>query len=311
MDEEKTMMNEEFRCGSIGLIGLPNAGKSTLLNSALGQKLSIISSKPQTTRNRILGIYQAENVQIALVDTPGIHKAKGKLHKIMVRSAQDVIDEVDSICWVVDGIKLLRSMHKKDDIWGGGIGKLLQLVSNVERLSVAINKVDCMKKSEILPLIQAFAMKLPNAEIVPISARETDNVDALVKVWTSHVPQMPPMFPPDQLTDVSERFLVSEIIREKVFHLTNQEIPYSVAVSIESFHEKEKLVEIHARIHVEKDSQKGIIIGKRGSKLKDIGTRARLEIEPWFEKKVLLHLFVAVRKKWTENPKDLKDLGFQ
>ena len=123
MDEEKTMISEDFRCGSIGLIGLPNAGKSTLLNSALGQKLSIISSKPQTTRNRILGIYQAENVQIALVDTPGIHKPKGKLHKIMVRSAQDVIDEVDSICWVVDGVKLLRTMNKKGDIWGGGIGR--------------------------------------------------------------------------------------------------------------------------------------------------------------------------------------------
>lgn len=310
MDEEKEI-NEDFRCGSIGLIGLPNAGKSTLLNSALGQKLSIISSKPQTTRNRILGIYQGENVQIALMDTPGIHKAKGRLHKIMVRSAQDVIEEVDSVCWVVDGIKLLRTMQKRGDIWAGGIGKLVDLVSGVERLSIAINKVDCMKKSEILPLIQVFSQKLPNAEIVPISAREADNVDALVGVWTKMVPQMPPMFPPDQLTDISERFLVSEIIREKVFHLTNQEIPYSVAVQIESFLDKEKLIEIHARIHVEKDSQKGIIIGKRGSKLKDIGTRARLEIEPWFEKKVLLHLFVAVRKKWTDNPKDLKDLGFQ
>ena len=311
VEEGREDINENFRCGSIGLIGLPNAGKSTLLNSALGQKLSIISSKPQTTRNRILGIYNAENVQIAMVDTPGIHTPKGRLHQIMVRSAQDVIDEVDCICWVVDGEKLLQAMAKGGEIWKGGIAHLADLVSKIPRLSIALNKVDCVNKTKLLPLIQILAQKLPNAEIVPISAKTADNVDALVKVWANMLPNMPPMFPPDQLTDVSERFLVSEIIREKVFILTNQEIPYSVAVQIEAFEEKDAIVEIHARIHVEKDSQKGIIIGKQGSKLKDIGTRARQEIEPWFEKKVLLHLFVSVRTKWTENPRDLKDLGFQ
>jgi len=303
-------MTDDFRCGSIALIGLPNAGKSTLLNSALGQKLSIISSKPQTTRNRILGIYQNEGVQIALVDTPGIHRPKGRLHSIMVRTAEEVIGESDAVCWVVDAKKLDKALQKNIDIWSGGLGKIVGLLTTVKRLSIALNKVDTIRKSRLLPLIQSFAQKIPNSEIIPISAKTSDNVDALLTVWKSQMPNMPPMFPLDQLTDISERFLVSEIVREKVFRLTNQEIPYSVAVQIESFENKEKLVEIHARIYVEKDSQKGIIIGKKGSKIKDIGTRARLEIEPWFEKKVVLHLFVSVRKKWTENLQDLKDLGF-
>ena len=304
-------MDSNFRCGHIGLIGLPNAGKSTLLNSALQQKLSIISSKPQTTRNRILGIYNAEGVQIALVDTPGIHRPKGRLHKIMVRSAEEVIEEVDAVCWVVDSLKLLKSMDKFGDPWGGGIARLCTLLSSVSNLSIALNKVDLVKKNRILPLLQVFSKKFPDVPLVPISAKSSDNVEALLSVWKNQLPIMPPMFPPDQLTDISERFLVSEIVREKVFQRTNQEIPYSVAVQIEAFSEKEKLVEIHARIHVEKDSQKGIIIGKGGKKLKDIGTLARKEMEEWFDKKVLLHIFVSLRKKWTDNPRDLKDLGYQ
>ena len=186
---------------------------------------------------------------------------QGRLHTIMVRTAEEVIDEVDAVCWVVDAKKLDSAVQKNINIWSGGLGKIAEMLSSCERLTIALNKVDTIRKSRLLPLIQSFAQKIPKAELIPISAKTSDNVEALVSVWKSQMPCMPPMFPLDQLTDISERFLVSEIIREKVFRLTNQEIPYSVAVQIESFENKEPLVEIHARIFVEK-ILRGLSLGK-------------------------------------------------
>jgi len=298
--------------GFIGLIGLPNAGKSTLLNSALEQKLSIVSSKPQTTRNRILGIINAENLQVALVDTPGIHRPRSRMHNAMVKMAKDVIPEMDAICWVVDASLLVKNKKvlPREKIFTRGLKHIASIVRDLDQLIIVLNKIDLLHKPLLLPLMASFQEELPNAKLLPLSAKKVDGVEQLLSLFQQVLPEMEPMFPTDMLTDVSERFLVAERIREKVFVLTNQEVPYSVAVEIQQFTEKKNKVEIYARIWVERDSQKGIIIGKGGARLKEIGTRARQDIEQLLGTRVYLDLRVSVRDKWTNNPNRLRELGF-
>jgi GTPase len=299
------------RSGFIGIIGLPNAGKSTLLNSAMRQKLSIISSKPQTTRNRVLGVLNLENAQAALMDTPGIHRPRGRLHRTMVKHAEEIIPDMDAICWVVDCIPLVESLERGKNVFSGGLRHIFGLVKDCEKVAIALNKVDKVKKPLLLPLLQDIQSQCPQAELVPICARKGDNVEALITVLTQMLPEAPPMFPKDQLTDVSERFLVGELVREKVFVLTNQEIPYSVAVEVEKFTEEENAIEIFARIWVERDSQKGIVIGKGGKLLKEVGVRARKDIELLLGVHVRLNLHVSVKGKWTDNPNRLRELGYE
>jgi GTP-binding protein Era len=316
-----------MHAGFITLIGRPNAGKSTLLNAVLGQKISIISAKPQTTRNRILGIHNGEGVQIILVDTPGVHEAKGRLNRAMVGMATDALQDVDAVCWVVDASNLshrLASGAEPDNVLSKSESRVLSLIerSGVEQVSVALNKIDLIPRTALLPLLSALSAKLPDAQIVPISAlknsseRFAGGVARLIEVWTSQLPESPPLYPEDQVTDVSERFVVSELIREKIFNLTRQEIPYATAVEIEQFVEepregKPPLYRIMARIMVERDSQKGILIGKQGSSLKRIGTLARKDIEPMLGAPVFLQLHVSVAPKWTENPSLLRELGYE
>ena len=301
-----------FHSGYIGLFGLPNAGKSTLLNGALKQKLSIVSSKPQTTRNQLLGIVNTEDLQVALMDTPGIHRARGRMHSTMVQTAKDLIPDMDAVCWVVDTSKLQKKgkAHSKEVVFSKGVGYMANLFRESEKLIIVLNKIDLFERKLLFPLLQMFQDEFPQAKIIPISALKSDGIEQLLKLFKEVLPEMPPMFPQDVLTDATERFIVAERIREKVFILTNQEVPYGVAVEIQGFERDETRFKIFARIWVEKDSQKGILIGKGGAKLKDIGSRARVELEEFFGRKIFIDLIVSVRTNWSNDPRRLRELGF-
>ena len=298
--------------GFVGLFGLPNAGKSTLMNGALQVKLSIVSSKPQTTRNRILGVLNVSGLQVALVDTPGIHRARGRMHSTMVQAAKDTIGEVDAACWVVDSSWLVKGdqVLPAEKIFSKGIKYMANLLEKEQNLVVVLNKIDLFPKHLLLPLMALFQERLPQAHLVPISAKTKDGLDTLFEVFKQLLPEGEPLYPDDVLTDQTERFLAAERIREKVFLLTNQEVPYSVAVEIQGFKETKKRTEIYARIWVEKESQKGIIIGKRGAKIKMIGTKAREELQELFGRKIHLDLIVSVRDSWSTDPRRLRELGF-
>jgi GTP-binding protein Era len=309
-------MSEAFRCGNIALVGRPNSGKSTLLNRVLGQKVSIISSKPQTTRNRIVGIHTTETMQAILVDTPGIHYAKSRLNKAMVQAAVSSLDGVDIVCWVIDADKMKAQKR------GPGIGRALEHIAvAIERVHeghvvIALNKADKMPKAALLPLMAALGERLPGKDIVPISALRGKGIRQIVELWKAMLPTAPAVFPADQIMDGTEKFLVSELIREKVFQMTKQEVPYSTAVDVEAFREEQRdegpmRVEIFAKILVERSSQKGIIIGKQGSMLKRIGTAARLDIQRLLGVSVHLDLHVAVKDRWTSNPRLLHELGYE
>ena len=294
---------ENFKSGFAAIIGAPNVGKSTLLNRVLGEKISITSKKPQTTRNRILGIHHRPASQIIFVDTPGIHTAKGKLNEIIVETALSTMADVDIILIVVD----LFSHDKESE-------KFVVKKLNKENRPVilALNKTDLVKKEKVLVLIDKWSKIYPFKSIVPISAKHGDQIDELLAIMEQLLPEGPALFPEDSLTDQPERFIVAEMIREKVFRLTGQEIPYSTAVTIETFSEKKNgaLIEINAVIHVERNSQKGMIIGKKGSKLKNIGQDARKEIERMLQTQVFLKLFVRVQKNWSIDTKALRKLGY-
>lgn len=289
-----------FRSGFISIIGRPNAGKSTLLNAFLGEKLSIVSEKPQTTRNTIKGVKNIEDCQIIFIDTPGIHKAKGLLNEFMVRAAMSALKDVDGIVYVVEADRVTD-----DDrfIIKGlkGIGCPVIL---------AINKVDKVAKETLLPLIEEYSKSYPFKEIVPISALKGSGVEILLKLLSELLPEGPKYFPDDVLTDQPVRFVAAEIIREKIFLVARQEVPYSVAVLIDKFEEKKDLVRITATINVERDSQKGIIIGKKGAMLKRIGTEARKDMERLLGSKVFLELFVRVQEDWTKRKGMLKEFGY-
>lgn len=306
------------RAGFVALVGRPNAGKSTLLNQVLGQKLSIVSAKPQTTRNRLVGIYTEPGLQAVLVDTPGIHVAKSRLNKAMVQAAVSSLGEVDAVCWVVDVVPLAAAAQKGQEILGKGEQALVQMIEQADPafVTVALNKVDLVSKPLLLPIMEAVHALLPQAELVPVSAMKGEGVPRLVELWREQLPEGPPPYPADQVTDAPERFIVAELIREKIFHLTQQEVPYSTAVEIELFDEEEResdrpRVHIMARVVVERDSQKGIIIGKGGAMLKQVGTLARKEIERLLGASVFLELHVAVNPKWTSSGRALREFGYE
>jgi GTP-binding protein Era len=292
-----------FRSGFVAILGAPNAGKSTLLNCMLGQKISITSKKPQTTRNRILGVVHKSDAQMVFLDTPGVHRGKNPLNVRIVDAALAVLAEVDLVVLVVDA----RTPDEPSE----------QLVLNKlaqQRLPVllVLNKIDQVQRPALLALIQAWSKRYPFAAVVPVSAKSGEQVDRLQTAMAENLPEGPPFFPPESLTDLPTRFIVAEMIREKAFRLTGQEIPYALAVTTDSFKEEKNgaLIRIHATIHVERDSQKGIVIGKQGAKLKQIGEAARREIEALLRAKVFLKLFVRVQKNWTKDTKALRKFGY-
>lgn len=303
---EKGMTKDEggavFRSGFVSIVGRPNAGKSTLLNAILGEKISIVSPKPQTTRNSIRGVNNRPASQIIFVDTPGIHRATGLLNEFMVKTAMSSLEDVDAVLYLVEADRTIS----EDDrfIITEGFRALSTPVVLV------VNKVDKVDKAAILPLIESYTALYDFAEVVPVSALKGDGVELLVEVTERLLPEGPKYFPDDIVTDQPERFIAAEIVREKVFLLTRQEIPYSVAVVVEEFKETEGLISISAAVNVERDSQKGIVIGKGGSMLKKIGTAARKDIEALLGVKVYLKLFVRVQKDWTRSPGALKEFGY-
>ena len=296
-----TLMTDEqkFKSGFISIIGRPNVGKSTLLNALLGEKIAIISDKPQTTRNRILGIVSRPGAQMVFMDTPGIHKPMHKMNEFMVKTALATYSEVDVILMLVEATEQP----------GGGDRFIIETLSELKTpVFLLINKTDLIKKEALLPLMQEYGRLYNFAEIIPISALRND-LGGLVDIILKRLPQGPKYFPDDQLTDQPERFVVSELIREKIFELTKEEIPYSTAVVIEEMKEEPEITRITAIIYVERDSQKGILIGKSGAMLKKIGTLARQDAEKLLGTKIFLQLWVKVKKGWREDERMLKNLG--
>lgn len=292
-----------FLSGFIAIIGPPNSGKSTLLNRLLGKKIAITTPKPQTTRNRITGIYNGDNYQMVFIDTPGIHHTRSLLHKSMVRSARACLEEVDIIVLVVGSgsvddneIKMILSPLRKTD----------------KTIILAINKIDLVKKANLLPLIESYNKLHCFDSIIPISALYGDGLETLREELKKRLSPGPKFFPPDMITDKSEAFLIAEIIREGIYYETREELPYSSAVVVELLEEdpERSLLTVMAVIYVEKQSQKGIIIGKNGAMIKRIGRKSRMEIEKLFSTKVYLKLFVKVEKNWSSDTRSLRKLGY-
>ena len=298
------MTEKNFVSGFVSIIGRPNVGKSTFLNYVIGQKIAIMSNKPQTTRNKIQGVYTSEHSQIIFIDTPGIHKPKHKLGDFMMKVAQNTLKEVDVILFMVN----------VTEKFGSGEKFILEKLQNVEApVFFVLNKIDQTAKEEILQVIAQYKDRYSFAEIVPISALTGKNIDTLLKQIEKYMPEGPMYYPSDQVTDHPERFIVSELIREKVLHLTREEIPHSIAVMVEkiSTENEGRSVHIHATIIVERDSQKGIVIGKQGKMLKEVGTRARKDIENLFGSKVFLELWVRVEKNWRDKASYLREFGYK
>jgi GTP-binding protein Era len=296
------MNNKKFTSGFVSIIGRPNVGKSTLLNSIIGEKIVITSDKPQTTRNRIQGIHNIPNGQIVFIDTPGIHTGRSRLNKSMVDVARSAISGVDLLMLVVEATATADPEFIADVLGKVSIPVVL-----------VINKIDLLSdKNQVLKKISDWAALHPFREIVPISAGRNDGVEHLVSVVRGYLPEGPAMFPDDILTDMPEKFIVAEMIREKVFRLTRDEVPYSTAVVVESFIERENgVIAISAAIMLERDTQKGIIIGSKGEMLKKIGSQARQDIERLLATRVYLELFVKVVENWSERPSKLRELGYE
>ena len=296
-------MNEQYKSGFVTLIGRPNVGKSTLMNHLIGQKIAITSNKPQTTRNRIQTVYTCEKGQIVFVDTPGIHKAKNKLGEYMVNVAERTVNEVDAVLWLVEPTTFI----------GAGEQHIAKQLSTVKTpVILVINKVDTVKKEEILAFIDAYRKILDFAEIVPVSALKGTDTDTLLDVIFKYLPYGPQFYDEDTVTDQPQRQIVSELIREKALRCLDEEIPHGIAVSIDQmkFRKGGKMADISATIVCEKESHKGIIIGKQGAMLKKIGSAARYEIEQMLECKVNLQLWVKVKKDWRESDFLIKNFGY-
>jgi len=299
------MRNDEvndFRSGYVSIIGRPNVGKSTLLNSILGEKIAIVTPKPQTTRNKIMGIKTLPDAQIIFIDTPGIHKPRHKLGETMVRTALKALNEVDVILFMVEPYEP-----------GKGDRAIIDLLKRVQSpVFLLINKIDIVKKSDILLIIDHFKGLYPFKEIIPVSAIKQDGISLLIKTIHDYLPSGPTYYPDDLITDQMERFMVSEIIREKAMDMTEEELPHSVAVEVAGWKEREDgLISISCNIYVEREGQKAIIIGKRGAMLKSIGSAARVDIEKLLNTKVFLELWVKVKKNWRNDKQLLNELGYK
>ena len=299
------MAEKSYKSGFATLIGRPNVGKSTLMNHLIGQKIAITSNKPQTTRNRIQTVYTDEKGQIVFLDTPGIHKAKNKLGEYMVNVAEKTLNEVDVVLWLVEPTTFIGAGEQH-------IAKQLQRVKTP--VILVINKVDSVKREEILPAIAAYKDIYDFADIVPVSARSGDNTDELLRVIMKYLPYGPQFYDEDTVTDQPQRQIAAEIIREKALHALDEEIPHGIAVAIDRMKErpgKNRLVDIDATIICERDSHKGIIIGKQGAMLKKIGSTARYEIERLLDCKVNLKLWVKVQKNWRDSDYMMKNFGYR
>lgn len=296
-----------YRCGFVAVVGRPNVGKSTLINAIVGSKISIVSPKPQTTRHRILAVHTTDTHQFVFVDTPGLHRKAGRtMNRLMNRAATNALADAEVILFVSDATR----WHVEDD-------DVLKRIADVKAPAIAVmNKIDLVHpKSELLGRIAAMAERHPFAEIVPVSARRKDNLEALVDTLATYLPESPPLFPDDMLTDKSEQFLAAELVREKLTVLLRDELPYGLTVQIERFEPEsdtdDARVVIHAVIWVERDSQKGIVIGKGGDMLKRVGRAARIDIAKQLGRPVHLELWVKVRENWADSEKDLRSLGFE
>jgi GTP-binding protein Era len=289
------------RSGLVNILGNPNVGKSTLMNSLVGEKLSIITSKAQTTRHRIRGIVNGEDFQIVYSDTPGILRPQYKLQETMMNSVNSALSDADMILYVTD-------VTERTADEGEYIEKIKE--SGIPVI-IALNKVDLTNQNNLEKIVESWHLAFPDSPVIPISALKKFNLDSLLNAILTKLPESPPYFPKDQLTDKYERFFASEIIREKILINYKKEIPYSVEIEIENFKDEKDIIKIRALIHVTRDSQKGIIIGHKGSMLKRVGTEARHDMEDFFRKKVFLELYVKVTKDWRDKPLMLKRFGYQ
>ena len=293
-------MKNEFLCGYVALIGKPNTGKSTLMNSLVGEKLSITAHRPQTTRHQILGIKTSEEYQCIFVDTPGLHDERKKaIHRYMNRAATSMLEDSDLICVLID-----VNDYTHDD------EKILQRVSQYRNVLVVLNKIDQSGREAALPIMQKVVKQGPDFESIPVSALSGDNLDHLLELIIARLPPGLPQFPADQITDKSMRFISAEIIREKLFRVLKQELPYSITVSIDHYIEEEDITRISATIWVERKSQKAIVIGKNGSQLKKTGSLARSDIERLIGVRVYLQLWVKVRADWADDEQSLASFGY-
>lgn len=290
----------EYRSGFVNILGNPNVGKSTLMNILVGEKLSVITPKAQTTRHRIMGILTGEGYQIVYSDTPGILNPKYKLQSAMMRSVESALDDADLIIYVTDVVETISKN-------GEHLARIL--ASPVQKI-IVINKIDLSNQADLEKLVDSWSRMAPGIPVLPVSAIKKFNTDLLLREIISRLPEGPPYFPEDQLTDRFDRFFVTEIIRGKIFETYKEEIPYSVEVEIESYREEPSINRISAVIYVARDSQKGIIIGHKGSMLKRVGTAARKDMEEFLGKKVFLELYVRVAHEWRDNPRMLKKFGY-
>ncbi|GAF22949.1 MULTISPECIES: GTPase Era [Shouchella] len=297
-------MNQEetFKSGFVSIIGRPNVGKSTLLNRIIGQKIAIMSDKPQTTRNKVQGVYTTDDAQIVFIDTPGIHKPKHRLGDFMMKVATNTLREVDLILYVIDA----------DAKFGPGEQFIIDRLKDTKTpVFLIVNKIDKVSRDALLEIIASYRERYEFEEVVPVSALEGENVETMMDQIKVHLDEGPQYYPSDQITDHPERFIVAELVREKALHVTKEEIPHSLAVVIEQMKRRDNgKVYVGATIIVERSSQKGIIIGKHGSMLKEIGQKARVDIEALLGSSVFLELWVKVQKDWRNRPSQLKDYGF-
>lgn len=316
-------MNPEspFRSGYVSIIGRSNVGKSTLLNEILGEKVAIVTPKPQTTRNKIVGVKNTKDTQIVFIDTPGMHRTKERLGEFMFKEAKNSIKDVDIVLMVVEPhmpkngeleiINLLENVTGKKKFPKTSLKDRKQKQEIKRDVFLLLNKIDTIKKENLLPIIEKYASLFPFTEVIPISALKGDGLNILMNKIADYLPEGPKYYQDDIYTDQFERFIVAEIIREKTMNLTKEEIPYSVAVEVVGWQEKERVVVITANIYVEKPTQKGIIIGKKGAMLKSIGSFSRKEIENLLNAKVYLDLWVKVKEGWRNKNSALKELGYQ
>lgn len=304
MNNEQTQ-NSGYKSGFISIIGRPNVGKSTFLNRVIGQKIAIMSDKPQTTRNKVQGVLTTNDAQFIFIDTPGIHKPKNKLGDFMMNVAQNTFKEVDLILFMVNA----------EEGYGRGEEFIIEKLQSIKTpVFLIINKIDTVHPDQLLGIIDSYQSKYDFAEIIPISALQGNNVERLLQQVKEYLSEGPQYYPADQVTDHPERFIVAELIREKALHLTREEVPHSLAVVIEQMKREDgnkDIIHVMATIIVERDSQKGIIIGKQGKMLKEIGKRARIDIENLLGSRVFLELWVKVQKDWRNKSAQLRDYGFR